>query len=625
MDNLTLEDLNEAIIDEIIEFITKKENEEMDKILKKKSKIDSAIFVISNAKIDNCFKIYQDCLKAFLNDTKYQIEEIKFFTYITDDDCFLSYGLLCGLYCMFKEEKETIFENFNIERFPRILEVIKGYTDVTKLKNIYLSKLKSFTKDNLKKNSDGIFRNWFKKIYERNKVKSSNEVENKEEEIELEDDKIKNEKTNENGNSIHDELSDDKKNYKILKEENKLINYDNKDTILDENKSKDGENTQAEETISQNDNKNETILAENKSKKEETIKAEETISQKVGSKQADDSKSQNEETTFTEEAKSQNGNSQTEENKLQNDNKEENKQDNNFLINNSYGQKDKIDMNNNNIYNLMNHLDKNKSSFSSNEKTMYEMLTIFQKNFETINQKFEIVNNELKETKKNSEELSKRFDLLQKNQALLLTQISLYQNSRDNGKSIFLYLHKYFGLEESQTHFEKTKQVFNYLEQKDDTSKITRSQKFILKKFLKIMFFVNRYHNKILHKQLKSTTKSLISEVQKKNKDLPSVFPEFNYKQFMVSLKDFIKDFSKNQEIQLALNDVYDNYSKDTELGPIFDKDKEAISLVNKEIEFKIENKEIDEAINFLNNLKIDGETLESLCDKTSWDKSNQI
>lgn len=97
MNYLTLKDLNEAIIDEIIKFTKLKGNEGMDNILKEKSKIDSAIFVISNAKIDTTFKTYQDCLKIFLDDIKYQMEEIKFFTDICDDDCFLSYGLLCRL------------------------------------------------------------------------------------------------------------------------------------------------------------------------------------------------------------------------------------------------------------------------------------------------------------------------------------------------------------------------------------------------------------------------------------------------------------------------------------------------------------------------------------------------
>lgn len=101
-------------------------------------------------------------------------------------DCYVGYK------CMFEEEKETIFESFNIERFPRIFEVIKGYTDVQRLKSIYINKLKNFTNNSSNKNCDNRFRNWFKIIYEKNlssikiktkrkkrnknKIKSSNEI-----------------------------------------------------------------------------------------------------------------------------------------------------------------------------------------------------------------------------------------------------------------------------------------------------------------------------------------------------------------------------------------------------------------------------------------------------------------
>ena len=452
MNHLTLKDLNEAIIDEIIKFTKSKGNKGIDNILKEKSKIESAIIVTSNAKIDLTFKTYQDCLKIFLDDIKYQMEKIKFFPDISDDDCFLSYGLLCGLYCMFEEEKETIFENFNIERFPRIFEVIKGYTDVQRLKSIYINRLKCFINNSTNKNCDNKFWNWFEIIYDKNlssitikpkrkkrnkiKIKSSIEIKNKEEKTELE-----NENEYENGNSINEKISEIKKNNNKLKEGNQLNNYEN-ETILTENKSKNGENIQAEEDNSQNGNKNEIIQDENKIKKKEA-------NSNNSNKNRIDNISQNEETTLRDEVKSQNENALIEENKSQNDNKEESKQNNNFLINNSLDVNEQINENNNNIYNLLNKYN-DESSFSSNEKAIYEILKIFQKNFESINQRFESVNQELKrsktkfesveqeltEFKTNLEKLSKRVDLLEKNQILLYTQFALFQNSKDSEKSI---------------------------------------------------------------------------------------------------------------------------------------------------------------------------------------------
>ena len=47
------------------------------------------------------------------------------------------------------------------------------------------------------------------------------------------------------------------------------------------------------------------------------------------------------------------------------------------------------------------------------------------------------INKELKESKQNSERITERVELLEKHQVLLFNQIVLYQNSLDNGKSIF--------------------------------------------------------------------------------------------------------------------------------------------------------------------------------------------
>ena len=135
------------------------------------------------------------------------------------------------------------------------------------------------------------------------------------------------------------------------------------------------------------------------------------------------------------------------------------------------------------------------------------------------------------------------------------------------------------------------------------------------------MYFINQYHNKIIHNQLKSKTKKLIKQIQQKDNSFP-VFPEFNYKQFIESIKYFIKNITSNKEIQAVLYDAYENYSIDRELESILDKNKEAISLENDTIIFKIKDEEVEEAIDYLDNLTIGEETLESLCDKTSWDKS---
>ena len=69
---------------------------------------------------------------------------------------------------MFKKEEEAIFESFNIENFPKILEVIQKYTDLEKPKNIYINKFKSFTQEFVNiNNKSNKFINWFKILYEK--------------------------------------------------------------------------------------------------------------------------------------------------------------------------------------------------------------------------------------------------------------------------------------------------------------------------------------------------------------------------------------------------------------------------------------------------------------------------
>ena len=64
------------------------------------------------------------------------------------------------------------------------------------------------------------------------------------------------------------------------------------------------------------------------------------------------------------------------------------------------------------------------------------------------------LNQEFKESK---QKLTERIDLLEKHQVLLFNQIALYQNSLENGKSIFFYLYKYFNLGTKTNIFERTK------------------------------------------------------------------------------------------------------------------------------------------------------------------------
>ena len=260
------------------------------------------------------------------------------------------------------------------------------------------------------------------------------------------------------------------------------------------------------------------------------------------------------------------------------------------------------------IKDIFKQIKESSSTLTEKETLMFNLL----ENFNDLLTKF---NDELKETQQ-------KVDLLEKNQAQLYNQFALYQTSRDNSKSIFFYLYKYFELSGDSNQFDKTKKIFQYLDSKEETDKLNEKQKIALNKFLKILFFVNQYHNKILHRQLKTKTLKLIKEIQKRDKNL-LVFPDFNYNQFIECIKYFIENVQISEEIQSILYGEYENYSLDIGLGAIFDSKKEAITLENETILFKIKKEEVDEAINYLNDVKIKDSSLEDLCDITTWDKSN--
>ena len=78
-----------------------------------------------------------------------------------------------------------------------------------------------------------------------------------------------------------------------------------------------------------------------------------------------------------------------------------------------------------------------------------------------------------------------------------------------------------------------------------------------------------------------------------------------------------------NKKIQAILIEAYNVYSLDKELDSIFDSAKEAISVDDGIITFKINKSEIEIAINYLNQVNIKGKSLEEWCNTTSWDKKS--
>ena len=642
MCDLSSKDLYMALIDDINEFTEKNRNEEEEK-KEDCSKLDIAISVLYYLKASKKIKIYIKKLLEILKNIKYQFDVVNIFTKCSDDDFFLSYGVLCAIYCIFKQDKSDedfkILDDFQIDKFPGVSKIIKENSDIEKLRKYYLLKLDNFVNHILNNKLDNKYYLWFtilvdkdldsipivikdkkKKKKKKNKakindIKGDNIINNQNMDLNVEPYNEKNNNKQKKENT--DEKNEDNKEIRPI-EHNNVQNCDT--TSIEEKKSNnyiENKNISNDETITQNEiiyeasnkieNDSQNIIineiSNNKEKESHNINIDE-----ISNKKEDESQNENKNNLSSIEgnkSKNKNDISLKEENSFQNNNKNdkllpgdisqtENKEGN--KLNKENGQ-----IENKEINDIISRIKKRSPNFNENEKLMFNLL---EKYNDEIKELKESKKQYESESKKQYESIQQKVDLLEKHQVLLYNQIALYQTSRDNGKSIFFYLYQYFELSGDKNQFDKTKKIFEYLDSAENTDKMTQTQKFALNKFLKILFFVNRYHNKILHRQLKSKTLNLIKEIQKRDKNF-RVFPGFNYNQFIESIKYFINNAKNNKEIQAVLYDEYEKYSIDKGLGAIFDSKKEAITLENETILFKIKKEEVDEAINYLNDVTI--------------------
>ena len=85
-----------------------------------------------------------------------------------------------------------------------------------------------------------------------------------------------------------------------------------------------------------------------------------------------------------------------------------------------------------------------------------------------------------------------------------------------------------------------------------------------------------------------------------------------------------MNNLCKDEQVQIILNKVYDEYSSDKkDLGNIFDDKNEVILQKNGEIIFLIEENEIKQIQNYLEKIKLRDLTFEALCDMTNWQVKN--
>ena len=227
------------------------------------------------------------------------------------------------------------------------------------------------------------------------------------------------------------------------------------------------------------------------------------------------------------------------------------------------------------------------------------------------------------------EESEERINRLEKNQLLLYNQISLYQSSRDIFKSIYYYYFKYLDFAEAHlTMFDKLKKIISFLSETDENKSnsntenaLIKEKKIILIKYFKFHFFISRLCNKILHRNFNESQKKIIEE--KKIEDLLKLTPNLDFIQCFDSLKFFIENGTKNQQMKEALKFVYENhYKNDSELEEIKDEKGDAFVLdENGDFNFVICKKDVEDALEYFKSLKVINKPFIVMCNKKLWGK----
>ena len=230
------------------------------------------------------------------------------------------------------------------------------------------------------------------------------------------------------------------------------------------------------------------------------------------------------------------------------------------------------------------------------------------------------------------EESEERINRLEKNQLLLYNQISLYQSSRDIFKSIYYYYFKYLDFAEAHlTMFDKLKKIISFLSKTDEKKSnsntenvLTKEKKITLLKYFKFHFFISRLCNKIIHRNFSESQKKIIEE--KKIEDLLPLIPNLDFIQCFDSLKFFIENGTKNQQMKEALKFVYENhYKNDSKLEEIKDEKGDAFVVdENGDFNFVISGKDIEDAKKYFQSLIVLKEPFIDMCNKKLWDLEEQ-
>ena len=195
-----------------------------------------------------------------------------------------------------------------------------------------------------------------------------------------------------------------------------------------------------------------------------------------------------------------------------------------------------------------------------------------------------------------------KINKLENNQQLMYYQISLLQ-SRDISKSIYHYFAEHLGvmykLGKEEKPFYDLINIMDYLKGKN-VEKYSEEEKKKLRKFFKVLFFVNKVHNRIIHNNLSTLEQNIINNLKYDDDYLLPLIPNLGYNQLFQALGYYIED-----------------YIKDDDLKEIKDIDGESIVMKDEHIEMLLTKEEINDVQTIFSQIN----NFIMFCEKKTWDK----
>ena len=582
--NLTKVDLYKAVLSDTKEIIGKSADKDLKKELFRLEKdLFTQIDLYKNAFANSNSKLFfsefminfldkmENCLISF--------QEVPGIILAVDEnDIYSSYAFLWGILYHCHISKIEDIKTFKYDNMAKFSEFLNKLGIVVKIKENYekyvigiingeisLSKAKNFLSELLE---NGVLTTIKKKKKYRSKKNKTKKVkEKKEEELKEEEKK-------------EDELKEEEKKEDELKEMTKEPNEEKKEDDKDEDqKEEDIEEDETKKKIKEYGEINEERGTENPEEKiEEEIKEEtkEKENENEEDKESIKGKDDNSKETIKE------GEDVFEEEEKE-EKEEKEREDNNNINDNEKG-------NNNDLVN------------PQEETITHDQLVLIVKSLQA-----KLFQHEL------------RIKNLEENQKLLFYQLSMYQ-ARDISKNIYYYFCKYLKNSNGEKPFSDLLTIMDYFNKGGD-GKYTPEQQKILRKFFRVIFFINKANNRILHNNLSSAVKEAIEK--KKENDLLSLLPPNNYAQLFETLKNYLDLNLKNEQFQEALRYVYENaYIHDDKIEIIRVNDSEAIKKEIDSIKFLITKDEIDEAKKLFDVIKIGNETFEQVCNAKTYESS---